>query len=437
MRSSAPAPARRTSRTVTASEAKTLRIECSDLREAGQRAHAEGRLSDEQLERLEDLCRERQLEKRAPSDGSTVDVADDEILDVLDLDSMEFEWVEVPFPSSGLDDGHADWRSRDALPKASLALSERSAEWLADDALQVSSSGVTSLPIGARSAEWLAEDALVASTSGVASLPSPPIGERSAVWLADDALSDSTSAVMTRPVAGGSAPWTANEVLSPPAFEVDSSAVTTHRLEESVTHGSDEAWARARSSIPRSPPPDPWGIAPSVIQPSSRGDGITLPPPRAAAPAASPLHPSPVASASPAFSRSHSSPFAPHMGNGDLRGGSTLLSAQPVIVTPTRAFVPLHAGTKLRLPLADSVELLRRAEAESPKTSPMAPFVFLAALVLGLVGLVVLSRRCPPCPAQPTVTMVSATPATTARAHVVPAIAVVSTPPPASRTAPR
>lgn len=123
-----PAPsARKTSRKLTASEATTLRFDRDGLREAGQRAHAEGRLSDEQLDRLEDLC---SALGEASAVDSSIELADDDLIEVLAHESVDCEWVAVPFPSGGL------------VESVRGGPGGVSSVWLADDALESSGEGM-------------------------------------------------------------------------------------------------------------------------------------------------------------------------------------------------------------------------------------------------------------------------------------------------------
>jgi hypothetical protein len=78
----------------------------------------------------------------------------------------------------------------------------------------------------------------------------------------------------------------------------------------------------------------------------------------------------------------------------------TLLSARHSL-SKLAPFAPLHAGTKLRTPLSDASLAggpsfvggpLGRAEPEPSKGSPLAPLLFAAVLVLGLIGEVMLAK---------------------------------------------
>jgi len=150
---------------VTASEAVTLRIDRDELRAAGRRAHTAGKLSDEQLRRIEALC-----EGDLPSGKPTVDLADGPIADALDLDAVEVEWVNVPFPQGGLV----------SSPPPPMPVGEISAEWLSDSLVLE----------GERSAEWLSDSLVLEGEVSAVMLGDSAVleGEVSAVMLGDSAI---------------------------------------------------------------------------------------------------------------------------------------------------------------------------------------------------------------------------------------------------------
>jgi hypothetical protein len=336
-----PAPPRLPTRTGTASEATTLRFDRKDLREAGHRAHAAGRLSDEQLVRVEELC-DVLGEGRF---GSTVELADEDLLEVFDAESAG-EWIEVPFPVSGL---------------------------------------VDSRRTGGASAEWLSDDALL-ETSGESSVASFP--ESLPVW-SDDAWSDApaTPSIVSFPHVSAPASWASNGV-------------------DSITGNHPARFDGAPSSALASHDVYP---VPSSVKASN---AITLPPPVREG------------------SRSPEGPGA--FPSSVPLAQVTLLSARHS-VSKLVPFAPLHAGTKLRTPLSDASlaggpSSLRRAEPEPSKGSPLAPLLFAAVLVLGLIGEVMLAQGGSTPPAQVKTSKPATATIAAANGPSTPSIAIVSAP---------
>jgi hypothetical protein len=347
-----PAPPRLPTRTGTASEATTLRFDRKDLREAAHRAHGAGRLSDEQLVRVEELCDVL----GASAFRSTVELADEDLLEVFDAE-VAVEWTEVPFPAGGLVD------SRRTGGGASVV-------WLSDDALLEASVESSAVSVPESLPAW----------SDAWSAPMP-------------------SSASSFPHVSAPASWASNGVDSvpgkhcPDVFDVASTP-------SSLLLRSHDAYAR-----------------PSSVKASN---AITLPPP--------------VREPSRSSESPHSFPSSVPLAQ------VTLLSAQHSVST-RMPFAPLHSGTKLRTPLADARlarELrfmgapLRRPEPEPRKASPLAPLLFAAVLVLGLIGEVMLAKsgcmpHAPMATAKPaTAPIAAAQGASTAQGAGTPAIAIVS-----------
>jgi len=343
-----PAPPRLPSRTGTASEATTLRFDRKDLREAGHRAHAAGRLSDEQLVRVEELC--NALGESESAFGTTVDLADEDLLEVFDAEAAG-EWIEVPFPVDGLVD------------------SRRTG--------------------GGQSAVWLSDDALL-ETSGESSVVSFP--ESLPAW-SDAAWSDApaTPSIVSFPHVSAPASWTSNCV-------------------DSITGNHPVRFDGAPSSA-LSLSHDVYPVPSSV----KASNAITLPPP--------------VREASRSLESASAFPSVP-------LAQVTLLSARHS-VSKLVPFAPLHAGTKLRTPLSDASLAggpsfvggpLRRAEPEPSKGSPLAPLLFAAVLVLGLIGEVMLAQGGSTPPAQVKTSKPATATIAAANGPGTPSIAIVSAP---------
>ena len=340
---SIPKAPRLPTRTGTASEATTLRFDRKSLREAGHRAHAAGRLSNEQLVRVEELCDvlgEGHL-------GSTVELADEDLLEVFDSEPVG-EWIEVPFPVGGLVD------------------SRRTG--------------------GGASAVWLSDDALL-ETSGESSAVSFPesLPDWSDAWSA--AMPSSASSF---PHVSAPGCWTSNGVDS-----------ITGNHSASCDGASRPSYPS--HAYPSRPLHDEYPVPSSV----KASNAITLPPPVRDA-SRSPECPRPFPSSIPLAQ-------------------VTLLSAQHS-VSKLLPFAPVHSGTKLRTPLTDASLAVRRPEPEPSKGSPLAPFLFAAVLVLGLIGEVMLAKSGSMRQGQ----MVTAKPATAtiaaAQGASTPSIAIVSAP---------
>jgi hypothetical protein len=349
-----PAPPRLPSRTVTASEATTLRFDRKDLREAAHRAHGAGRLSDEQLVRVEELCDVL----GASAFRSTVELADEDLLEVFDAE-VAGEWTEVPFPVGGLVDSRRTGGGASAV-------------WLSDDALLEASVESSSVSVPEALPAW------------------------SDAWSAPMPSSESFFPHVSAP-----ASWASNGVDSipgkhcPDVFDVASTP-------SSLLLRSHDAYA-----------------GPSPVK-ASNANAITLPPPVR----------EPSRSSESPRSFPSSVPLAQ----------VTLLSAQHSVST-RMPFAPLHSGTKLRTPLADAslaVQLSfmgappRRPEPAPRKASPLAPLLFAAVLVLGLIGEVMLAKsgRTPHAPtatAKPATAPIAAAQSTSAaQGASTPAIAIVS-----------
>ena len=346
--SAIPAPPRLPTRTGTASEATTLRFDRKDLREAGHRAHAAGRLSDEQLVRVEELC--NALSESESAFGSTVELADEDLLEVFDAEAAG-EWIEVPFPAGGL---------------------------------------VDSRRTGGQSAVWLSDDALL-ETSGESSVVSFP--ESLPAW-SDAAWSDApaTPSIVSFPHVSAPASWASNGV-------------------DSITGNHPAGFDGAPSSA-LSLSRDAYPVPSSV----NASNAITLPPP--------------VREASRSFESASAFPSSVPLAQ------VTLLSARHS-VSKLVPFAPLHAGTKLRTPLSDASLAggpsfvggpLRRAETEPSKGSPLAPLLFAAVLVLGLIGEVMLAQGGSTPPAQVKTSKPTTATIAAANGPSTPSIAIVSAP---------
>ena len=404
---------RRQVRPVTASEAVTLRIDRDELRAAGRRAHSAGKLSDEQLARIEALCEG----EPAPSGKPTVDLADGSISSELDLDSVEVEWVNVPFPQGGL---------VSSPPPPMPRVGEISAEWLSDSlVIEGEASGAflsDSVVIeGDRSVQWLGDSAVIEAEQSASWLGDSQIleGEDSAVVLGDSAVIEQVEVPALMPTraalesfvpheewppssapASDEAPSLPRAHLAPAPAPYDDSAAPAPAQWDWASRQPSSDWAPAPSSdwAPAANPdyrashgrmeaarypgddgaadedacvtnqPEGWAhVGTSVVgrveSPWSDDKAITLPPPRALPspfPRAFDALPIPAAPAAPSpramlaaerFDRVDPAPMRIPSRHGLPTRNGTLLSAQPSAASVSSGFAPLHAGTKLRKPL--------------------------------------------------------------------------------------
>ena len=261
---------------------------------------------------------------------------------------------------------------------------EAAGEWIE---VPFPAGGLVDSRTGGQSAEWLSDDALL-ETSRESSAVSVPesLPESLPVW-SDAWSTPMPSSASSFPHVSAPASWTSNGV-------------------DSITgnHHAHFAVASAPSSSFRADDAYP---VPSSVKASN---AITLPPP----------------------SRSPESPRA--FPSSVPLPQVTLLSARHS-VSKLVPFAPLHAGTKLRTPLADASLVggpsflgrpLRRVEPS--KGSPFAPLIFAAVLVLGLIGEVMLAKS----GSTPQAQMTTAKPATAtiaaAQGPRTPSIAIVSAP---------
>ncbi len=439
---------RRQVRPVTASEAVTLRIDRDELRAAGRRAHSAGKLSDEQLARIEALCEG----EPAPSGKPTVDLADGSISSELDLDSVEVEWVNVPFPQGGL---------VSSPPPPMPRVGEISAEWLSDSlVIEGEASGAflsdSVVVEGDRSVQWLGDSAVIEAEQSAQWLGDSQIleGEDSAVFLGDSAVIEQVEApvlVSARAALESFVPHEEWPPSSVPASDEAPSLPRAHLTPAPAPYNDDSAapapaqwdwasrqpssdWAPAPSSdwapaanqdyrashgrmeAARYPgddgaaeedacvtnQPEGWAhVGTSVVgrveSPWSDDKAITLPPPRAHA--ALPLVPTPPAPspramlAAERFDRVDPAPMRIPSRHGLPTRNGTLLSAQPSAASVSSGFAPLHAGTKLRKPLVagDASAVLAGQPAADPNSITakypwLGPVLFAAALILGLIG---------------------------------------------------
>ncbi len=381
----------------TLSDATTLRIDKDDLLSATERAHSEGRISADQLDRVKTLCGAKSPKVNTLS--GTVDLSDDDLLEVLDLDEAKAEWVDIEMDE--------DYEDEDLLeedePESAVVLSSEPV----DDANVIGAFAHV-----ATDPEDLMSD------------PAYQLFRGNDDW--GKANRSSASMVTAAPVPGPKAenpekidPWTWDHtvdpakanVLLPPMPQAPSLRALSGPVLEPVPI---EPVQQAAPMMPMQPM-----MATHVpMQPMA---------PMQAMPAAMPINPDMIGvPMDPVPPATLPTPAAP-LGAGPL-GGAPLGSAN------LSSFAPLNPGTKLRSPLKPPpTEVTSAGAAFLKQAKNPGPLLFGVALVIGLIAVFYMMQppsappAAPPVAAAPTAPPV--VPTTPVATPQTPAISIVAAPP--------
>lgn len=400
----------------TLSDATTLRIDKDDLLSATERAHAEGRISAEQLDRVKTLCGAKAPKVNTLS--GTVDLSDDDLLEVLDLDEAKAEWVDV--------DMDEDYEDEDLLeedePDSAVVLSSEPVDdanvigafaHVATDPEDLMSDPAYQLFRG--NDDWGKSNRSSASMVTAAPAPEPKAenAEKIDPWTWDHTVDPAKANVLLPPMPQAP-PLRAlsGPVLEPVPIEPIQQVAPMMPLQPMMAPAQPMMAAAMQ----------PMMAAPVPMQPMV---------PMQAMPAAMPVNPDmigvPMDAVPPA---TLPTPAAP-LGAGPLGGAS---AGAPLGSANLSSFAPLNPGTKLRTPLKPPpTEITSAGAAFLKQAKNPGPLLFGVALVVGLIGVFYVMQPPPPPPAPPpavaATTAVPVVPTTPAATPQTPAISLVAAPP--------
>jgi hypothetical protein len=389
----------------TLSDATTLRIDKDDLLEATERAHAEGRISAEQLDRVKTLCGAKSPKVNTLS--GTVDLSDDDLLEVLDFDRAKAEWVDVEMDEDYADE---DLLEEDEPESAIVASSES-----VDDAnvigafVQVSTDPEDLLSDPAYQLfrgndDWgkprRASESMVTASplpQGAAETP-----EKIDPWTWDHTVDPAKANVLLPPMPSAQ-PLRAlsGPVLAPVPLEPAPHVMPMMPMMPAMEPGAPYPHLAAMQGLPAAMQVMP--VHPDMV-------GVPLDPvhPESLATPAGPVGAAPLMGAS---------------GSGAL--GSANISS----------FAPLNPSTKLRSPLKPPpTEITSAGAAFLKQAKNPGPLLFGVALVIGLIGVFYMMQPpsappAPPVATTPSAPPVKAAPTTPAATPQTPAISIVAAPP--------
>lgn len=386
----------------TLSDATTLRIDKDDLLEATERAHAEGRISAEQLDRVKTLCGAKSPKVNTLS--GTVDLTDDDLLEVLDFDQAKAEWVDIEMDEDYADE---DLLEEDEPESAIVASSEA-----VDDANVIGAFVQVSTD---------PEDLL--------SDPAYQLFRGNDDW--GKPRHSSTNMVAASPVPQGSAetpgkidPWTWDHTVDPAKANVLLPPMPSAQPLRALS-------GPVLAPVPLEPLPHMMPMMPAM-EPGTPFQPMGAMQAMPAGMQAMPINPDMIGvPLDPIPPESLATPAGP-LGAGPLMGagGSAALGSANL-----SSFAPLNPATKLRSPLKPPpTEVTSAGAAFLKQAKNPGPILFGIALVVGLIGVFYMMQPpaappAPPVAAAPSAPPVTAAPTTPAAPPQTPAISIVAAPP--------